>query len=56
MHFPTFGASFVAAELESDSARRFVVSRRRVDLPDETTRAKILEAQLSRKPWKRFDL
>jgi transitional endoplasmic reticulum ATPase len=28
----------------------------RVDLPDEASRAKILEAQLSRKPWKRFDL
>ena len=28
----------------------------RVDLPDETTRAKILEAQLTKKPWKRFDL
>jgi transitional endoplasmic reticulum ATPase len=28
----------------------------RVDLPDEATRAKILEAQLSKKPWKRFDL
>jgi transitional endoplasmic reticulum ATPase len=28
----------------------------RVDLPDEATRGKILEAQLSRKPWKRFDL
>jgi hypothetical protein len=28
----------------------------RVDLPDEATRAKILEAQLSRKPRKRFDL
>jgi len=28
----------------------------RVDLPDETTRVKILEAQLSKKPWKRFDL
>ena len=28
----------------------------RVDLPDEATRVKILEAQLSRKPWKRFDL
>jgi len=27
--FPTFGASFVATELESNSARRFVVSRRR---------------------------
>ena len=25
---PTFGASFVAAELESDSPRKFVVSRR----------------------------
>ena len=30
--------------------------RVRLDLPDEATRAKILEAQLSRKPWKRFDL
>jgi transitional endoplasmic reticulum ATPase len=28
----------------------------RVDLPDEATRVKILEAQLSRKPWKRFSL
>jgi transitional endoplasmic reticulum ATPase len=28
----------------------------RLDLPDEATRVKILEAQLSRKPWKRFDL
>ena len=28
----------------------------RVDLPDEATRLKILEAQLSKKPWKRFDL
>jgi transitional endoplasmic reticulum ATPase len=28
----------------------------RVDLPDEATRIKILEAQLTRKPWKRFDL
>jgi transitional endoplasmic reticulum ATPase len=28
----------------------------RVDLPDEATRVKILEAQLTRKPWKRFDL
>jgi transitional endoplasmic reticulum ATPase len=28
----------------------------RVDLPDETARIKILEAQLSKKPWKRFDL
>ena len=28
----------------------------RVDLPDEATRIKILEAQLSKKPWKRFDL
>lgn len=28
----------------------------RVDLPDETGRIKILQAQLSRKPWKRFDL
>src|SRR5271166_3948908 len=28
----------------------------RVDLPDEATREKILEAQLSKKPWKRFDL
>ena len=28
----------------------------RIDLPDEATRLKILEAQLSRKPWKRFDL
>jgi ATP-dependent 26S proteasome regulatory subunit len=27
-----------------------------VDLPDEATRVKILEAQLSKKPWKRFDL
>jgi len=30
--------------------------RVRVDLPDEATRVKILEAQLSKKPWKRFDL
>src|SRR5271157_5478391 len=28
----------------------------RVDLPDEATRVKILEAQLGKKPWKRFDL
>ena len=28
----------------------------RVDLPDELTRVKILEAQLTKKPWKRFDL
>ena len=28
----------------------------RIDLPDEAARAKILEAQLSKKPWKRFDL
>ena len=28
----------------------------RVDLPDEATRVKILEAQLSKKTWKRFDL
>jgi transitional endoplasmic reticulum ATPase len=28
----------------------------RIDLPDETGRIKILEAQLSKKPWKRFDL
>lgn len=28
----------------------------RVDLPDETTRLKIFEAQLSKKPWRRFDL
>ncbi len=28
----------------------------RVDLPNEATRIKILEAQLSKKPWKRFDL
>jgi transitional endoplasmic reticulum ATPase len=28
----------------------------RIDLPDETTRVKILEAQLSKKPWKRFEL
>ncbi|HZL70656.1 MAG TPA: AAA family ATPase [Candidatus Limnocylindrales bacterium] len=28
----------------------------RVDLPDEATRVEILEAQLSKKPWKRFDL
>ena len=28
----------------------------RLDLPDESTRVKILEAQLSKKPWKRFDL
>jgi len=28
----------------------------RIDLPDEATRVKILEAQLSKKPWKRFDL
>jgi transitional endoplasmic reticulum ATPase len=28
----------------------------RVDLPDEATRVKILEAQLSKKPWRRFDL
>jgi transitional endoplasmic reticulum ATPase len=28
----------------------------RIDLPDETTRMRILEAQLSKKPWKHFDL
>jgi transitional endoplasmic reticulum ATPase len=28
----------------------------RVDLPNEATRIKILEAQLNKKPWKRFDL
>ncbi|HEX8800471.1 MAG TPA: ATP-binding protein, partial [Terriglobales bacterium] len=28
----------------------------RLDLPDEATRVKILEAQLSKKPWKSFDL
>ena len=28
----------------------------RVDLPDQPTREKILESQLSRRPWKRFDL
>ena len=28
----------------------------RIDLPDETARVKILEAQLSKMPWKRFDL
>ena len=28
----------------------------RLDLPDQATRVKILEAQLSKKPWKRFDL
>jgi transitional endoplasmic reticulum ATPase len=28
----------------------------RIDLPDEAGRIKILEAQLSKKPWKRFDL
>lgn len=28
----------------------------RIDLPDEAARVKILEAQLSKKPWKRFDL
>ena len=28
----------------------------RIDLPDEAARIKILEAQLSKKPWKRFDL
>jgi len=28
----------------------------RIDLPDEATRIKILEAQLSKRPWKRFDL
>jgi transitional endoplasmic reticulum ATPase len=28
----------------------------RIDLPDEATRIKILEAQLSKIPWKRFDL
>ena len=28
----------------------------RVDLPDEATRLKILEVQLSKKPWKRFEL
>lgn len=27
-----------------------------IDLPDEATRIKILEAQLSKMPWKRFDL
>lgn len=30
--------------------------RLRVDLPDETTRLSILEAQLSKKPWRPFDL
>jgi len=30
--------------------------RLRVDLPDETTRLKIFEAQLSKKPWRPFDL
>jgi transitional endoplasmic reticulum ATPase len=28
----------------------------RIDLPNEATRIKILEAQLSKKPWKRFDV
>lgn len=28
----------------------------RIDLPDEAARIKILEAQLSKMPWKRFDL
>jgi len=28
----------------------------RIDLPDEAARSKILEAQLIKKPWKRFDL
>ena len=28
----------------------------RIDLPDETARTEILEAQLSKMPWKRFDL
>lgn len=28
----------------------------RLDLPDQATRVKILEAQLTKKPWKRFDL
>lgn len=28
----------------------------RIDLPDEAARLKILEAQLSKMPWKRFDL
>ena len=28
----------------------------RIDLPNEDARMKILEAQLSKKPWKRFDL
>ncbi|HEX2917926.1 MAG TPA: ATP-binding protein, partial [Edaphobacter sp.] len=28
----------------------------RIDLPDEAARIKILDAQLSKKPWKRFDL
>jgi transitional endoplasmic reticulum ATPase len=28
----------------------------RIDLPDEAGRTKILEAQLSKRPWKRFDL
>ena len=28
----------------------------RVDLPDDATRLKIFEAQLSKKPWRRFDL
>ncbi len=28
----------------------------RVDLPDETARLKIFEAQLAKKPWRRFDL
>jgi transitional endoplasmic reticulum ATPase len=28
----------------------------RIDLPDEAARTKILEAQLSKMPWKRFDL
>lgn len=28
----------------------------RIDLPDERTRIKILDAQLGKKPWKRFDV
>jgi transitional endoplasmic reticulum ATPase len=28
----------------------------RIDLPDETARTEVLEAQLSKMPWKRFDL
>ena len=28
----------------------------RIDLPDERTRIKILDAQLGKKPWRRFDL